>query len=44
MEVDTKMKTEKKGYRVATESEKRDDKIRETLETVRGTKKYHPTR
>lgn len=35
---------EKKGYRLSTESEKRDDKLREGLKTVRGTKKHYPSR
>jgi hypothetical protein len=39
-----KMKEEKKGYRLETESEKRDDKLRDGLKTVRGTKKYYPPR
>jgi hypothetical protein len=38
------MKGEKKGYRLLTESEKRDDKLRDGLATVRGTKKYFPPR
>jgi hypothetical protein len=39
-----KSKEEKKGYRLPTESEKWDDKLRDGLKTVRGTKKYHPPR
>jgi len=38
------MKGEKKGYRSLTESEKRDDKLRDGLAMVRGTKKYFPPR
>jgi hypothetical protein len=34
-----KMKEEKKGYRVLTESEKRDDKLLGALKTVRKTRK-----
>jgi hypothetical protein len=44
--VDEEMKiTEtKKGYRLFTESEKRDNKLRDALKDVRGTKKHYPTR
>ncbi len=35
---------EKKGYRLSNESEKQDDKLREGLKTVRGTKKHYPSR
>lgn len=39
-----KSKEEKKGYRQPTESEKWDDKLRDGLKPIRGTKKYHPPR
>ncbi len=39
-----KMKDPVKGRRAAKESEKFDDRIRDALETVRGTKKYYPPR
>ena len=39
-----KVKEDKKGYRLPTESEKRDDKLRDALKTVRGTKKHYPSR
>ena len=39
-----KTKEEKKGYRLPTESEKRDDQLRDALKTVRGTKKNYPSR
>jgi hypothetical protein len=37
-----KMKEAKKGYRLFTESEKRDEKLRDALKDVRGTKKHYP--
>jgi hypothetical protein len=37
-----KSKNEKKGYSLPTESEKFDDRLREGLKSVRGTKKYYP--
>jgi hypothetical protein len=37
-----KMREEKKGYRLFTEYEKRDNQLRDALKTVRGTKKYYP--
>jgi len=39
-----KIKEEKRGYREPTESEKRDNKLRDGLAMVRGTKKYFPPR
>jgi hypothetical protein len=39
-----KMKEEKKGYRVLTESEKRDDQLLDALKTVRKTKKVDSSR
>jgi hypothetical protein len=39
-----KRKEERKGYRLPTESEKRDDQLRDGLKAVRGTKKYYPSR
>ena len=39
-----KMKEEKKGYRLLTESEKLDDQLLGALKTVRKTKKYYPSR
>lgn len=39
-----KMKEEKKGYRVLTESEKRDDQLLDALKTVRNTKKVYSSR
>ena len=37
-----KSKDEKKGYSLPTESEKFDDRLRDGLKSVRGTKKYYP--
>ncbi|MCX6653915.1 MAG: hypothetical protein NTY03_02210 [Candidatus Bathyarchaeota archaeon] len=37
-----KSNNEKKGYRLPTESEKFDDRLRDGLKPVRRTKKYYP--
>jgi len=37
------MKELKKGYRLLTEFEKRDEQLLGALKTVRGTKKYYPS-
>ena len=39
-----KTKDAKKGYRLFTESEKRDEKLLDALKDVRGTKKPYPSR
>jgi hypothetical protein len=39
-----KAKEAAKGRRAATESKKFDDRIRDALEAIRGTKKYHSPR
>ena len=39
-----KNKEEKKGYRLLTESEKRDNKLQDALKDVRGTKKHYGSR
>jgi hypothetical protein len=39
-----KNKDEKRGYRLLTKSEKRDDQIQDALKPGRKTKKYNPSR